>query len=173
MERLVDIMGAVLMLYFILEILWPFSKKELISHYQGQLDEHLMKLTDMTEDYLKSPDFDFLSSLEKPLRIIKRDVAQSTKQGIGLPHYVTVLDQLEAFLVFIAIQHRKLKGYEIWVKEILESVKVGTPACSAQLLEKINRLLLGMRAQTLKGDFVPLENVMTIGTLTRMAKALA
>ena len=171
-ERLVDIIGGVLMLYFILEILWPFSKKELINHYQGQLDEHFMNLTDMTQDFLKKPDFDLLGSMEKPLRIIKRDAAQATKQGLPLPYYVGVLDQLEAFLVFIAMQHRKLKDYESWVKEIMETVKIGSAACSAQLMEKFDQLLLSLRAQTLKGDFVPLENIMIIGTLVRLGRAL-
>jgi uncharacterized membrane protein YccC len=168
-ERLVDITAAVLLLYFILEYLWPFSQQELQAHYQGQLDAHFAELTTMAVTYLQKPDFDLIAAIAHPLEMIRRDAGQAVKCQLPEPYYVKRLDQLEAFLVFIASSGQALQAYTVWVHDLMLATSQGA---SAALLASLDRQLHKMRENTLKGGLVPLNQVMALGTLMRMAHLL-
>ena len=83
-ERLVNIMGGVLLLHVVLNYLWPFSKSAQIKHYQGQLRQRISDLQQIIAGCLTDSSYDLMASVEKDHALLKRDMAQLSKLGVTL-----------------------------------------------------------------------------------------
>ncbi len=167
-ERLVDIIGGVLFLYFILEWLWPFSKQELQAHYQEQLALHFQKIKTLTLAYVQHPDFALMRSLEQPLRLMRRDLAQAKQNGVKPPLYALQLEPLETLLFFVATYGVQLQSQSLWIQEMLDALDQGSLKA---FLAKRQQSLQALRRETQQGHFTPLAQIILFGTLWRMVDA--
>ena len=166
-ERFVDVTAGVLFLSFILHVLSPFKKKDLLLHYCSQVEKALNDLAEMTQAYCTAPTFDLIRSMQTPLRILKQNAPQS-------PHaaYIKKIPALEALLIYISFSTQTLGPSQWIVTEALNAFKTTDSKQGKAFQARITVFLSDIRARTLQGDFLPLQEAMTLGAVIRMTDGL-
>ena len=97
-ERLVDIIGGVLLLNLVLQYLWPFSPQAQLKHFHGQVEQRLADIKSIAQGCLQHPQYDLFESAAPNLQLLKRDTAQLQKLKGTLPDTIPPLGALESAL---------------------------------------------------------------------------